>query len=105
MPETDESHHAPAPEPLNESARRENTLAACSPATVADRIRCPALLIHGDADMTVPVTQSRAMIAANPAIRLEEVPGATHDFTPAQYGAGRERVMKFLRECLKPLDR
>lgn len=74
---------------------------ACSPVTVANRIRCPVLLIHGDADTTVPVTQSRAMVAANPAIRLEEVAGATHAFTDAQYAAGRERTVAFLHECLR----
>ncbi len=75
-------------------------MAACSPVCVADRIRCPALLLHGDADATVPVSQSRAMAAANPAIRLEVVAGATHVFTPAQFGAGRERVVALLRSCL-----
>lgn len=76
-------------------------MAACSPVTVADRIRCPVLLIHGDADTTVPVAQSRAMVAANPAIQLEEVPGATHFFTQAQYAAGRKRVTAFLQDSLR----
>ena len=40
------------------------------------------------------------MVAANPAIRLEEVAGATHAFTDAQYAAGRERTVAFLRGCL-----
>ena len=78
-------------------------MAACSPVTVAGHIRCPVLLIHGDADTTVPVAQSRAMMAANPAIRLEVVSGATHAFTPAQYVAGRGQVVSFLRESLENL--
>ncbi|WP_376100687.1 alpha/beta fold hydrolase (plasmid) [Roseomonas sp. CCTCC AB2023176] len=76
-------------------------MAACSPVTVAHRIRCPVLLIHGDSDTTVPLSQSWAMVAANPAIKLVEVPGATHLFTPEQYRAGRERAVSFLRACLE----
>ena len=75
-------------------------LAACSPVFVADKIRCPALLVHGDADTVVPISQSRAMVAANPAIRLQEVAGATHAFTRAQYGDGRGQATAFLRDCL-----
>lgn len=75
-------------------------MAACSPVAVAGRIHRPVLLVHGDADRIVPVARSRAMVAANPGIRLEEVPGAAHAFTQAQYDAERKRTVAFLRECL-----
>lgn len=39
-------------------------LAAVSPASFADRIRVPLLIAHGEADRTVPVKQSRVMVAA-----------------------------------------
>lgn len=77
-------------------------MAACSPVFAADRIRCPVRLIHGEDDSTVPISQSRAMVAANPAIRLQTVAGATHCFTPEQYRAGRAQVAAFLQGCLRP---
>ncbi len=76
---------------------------ACSPVFVADQIRCPVLLVHGEDDTTVPISQSRAMVAANAAIQLQTVASATHFFTPEQYRAGRAQVVAFLRGCLRPV--
>lgn len=46
------------------------------------RITCPALVIHGDADATVPVEQARRLHAALPGEkRLCVLPGADHRFT------------------------
>jgi pimeloyl-ACP methyl ester carboxylesterase len=53
-------------------------IARCSPLDAAGRIAAPTLLIHGEQDATVPIAQSEAMVAANPAIRLRRVPGGTH---------------------------
>ncbi|HVM37073.1 MAG TPA: S9 family peptidase [Sphingomicrobium sp.] len=39
-------------------------LAAVSPVSFADRVRVPLFIAHGEADETVPVKQSRAMIEA-----------------------------------------
>ncbi|MFN7973077.1 MAG: alpha/beta hydrolase [Acidobacteriota bacterium] len=42
-------------------------------------LKCPVLIVHGDRDRTVPVTQGRALFEAAPgAKRLEILPGAHH---------------------------
>lgn len=41
-------------------------------------VKTPILIIHGDADDNIPVEQSRAIAARNPAIQLWVVPGARH---------------------------
>jgi dienelactone hydrolase/catechol 2,3-dioxygenase-like lactoylglutathione lyase family enzyme len=53
-------------------------LAACSPVTVAPALACPVLLLHGSEDRVVSIAQSRALVAANPAIALHVVEGADH---------------------------
>ena len=51
-------------------------------ASAVARITCPALVIHGDADPTVPVAQARALYAALPGEKeLLILPGADHRFT------------------------
>jgi dienelactone hydrolase len=71
-------------------------MAACSPVTVARQIRCPAMLVHGDQDVIVPVAQSRALVAANSDIRLRIVPGAGHGFPLAQWPDVWADTVKFL---------
>jgi dipeptidyl aminopeptidase/acylaminoacyl peptidase len=39
-------------------------LAAASPVNFADQIKAPLLIVHGDRDATVPVAQTKAMVAA-----------------------------------------
>ncbi len=41
-------------------------------------VKTPILIIHGDADNNIPLAQSRAIAARNPAIQLWVVPGARH---------------------------
>ena len=53
-------------------------LAACSPVTVASALTCPVLLLHGSEDRIVSITQSQALVAANPAVGLHVVEGAGH---------------------------
>ncbi|MGO4716133.1 alpha/beta hydrolase family protein [Bradyrhizobium sp. 2TAF24] len=53
-------------------------IARCSPVSSAARIGAPTLLIHGEEDCIVPIKQSEAMVAANPAIQLFRVPGGEH---------------------------
>jgi poly(3-hydroxybutyrate) depolymerase len=52
------------------------------PATVAQMRQVPQLVVHGDADATVPVEGSRAMVAEMKRLGVEhryvEVPGGTH---------------------------
>jgi pimeloyl-ACP methyl ester carboxylesterase len=42
-------------------------------------LRVPALVIHGDADILVPVDNGRNVAAAIPGARLLEIPGMGHD--------------------------
>lgn len=55
-----------------------DNIARCSPVSCASRIVAPTLLIHGEEDRIVPIAQSEAMVAANPAIQLLRVPGGDH---------------------------
>jgi dipeptidyl aminopeptidase/acylaminoacyl peptidase len=57
---------------------RAEDITRCSPLHVARDITAPTLLLHGDQDTQVPIAQSEAMIAANPAIRLRRVAGGDH---------------------------
>ncbi len=54
-------------------------------AAAVARIRCPTLVIHGDADATVPVAQGQALHGA---LRMDKelciLPGADHRFTDPQ---------------------
>lgn len=43
------------------------------------RIACPLLLIHGDADRTIPVANSRLLAATRPDARLVVLPGVGHE--------------------------
>lgn len=45
-------------------------------------VRCPALVIHGDADPLLPVKHGRATADALPNAHYEEVPGMGHDLPP-----------------------
>jgi dienelactone hydrolase len=54
--------------------------AAISPITVAERVSCPTLILHGENDINIPLAHSRRMVEANPAIRLRVVAGAGHGF-------------------------
>ena len=47
---------------------------------VATRLPQPLLLVHGDADETVPLAAAHALRAAKPAAELLLVPGGTHMF-------------------------
>ncbi len=62
------------------SATRE-ALAQASPVRITDPLP-PVVLLHGDADQTVPVSQSRSFVASRsthgPGAHLDIVPGARH---------------------------
>lgn len=47
------------------------------------RIRCPALVIHGEKDRMLPAPAGRAVARAIPGARLYLVPGMGHDLPPA----------------------
>jgi dienelactone hydrolase len=73
-------------------------MAVCSPITVARQIRCPTLLVHGDADTNTLIAQSQAMVEANPEIRLQTVPGAEHSFRLDQWPEVWSETVSFLAQ-------
>ena len=66
-------------------------------ARAARDIKIPVLLIHGEDDRFVPCAMSRAIAAANPAIRLETFPGAGHGLS---FLADRERYARLAEEFI-----
>ncbi len=75
---------------------------AIAPIRSIARARCPVLLVHGDADDTVPLAEARAILAArgDTAAELLVVPGS-HD----SYGEVEEqmpRLLEFLAAHLHP---
>jgi pimeloyl-ACP methyl ester carboxylesterase len=91
----DQSRDSGIPDYLADFVPSER-MAVCSPVTVARQIRCPTLLVHGDADAIVPIGQSQAMVAANPEIRLQTVPGAGHAFRFDQWPQVWTETVRFL---------
>ena len=63
----------------------------------------PLLLIHGEADTTVPLEDGRRLAAAaGPAAQQWVVPGADHSQAHATVGQDYERrVMDFLRMAIR----
>lgn len=74
-----------------------------SPQYAADRIRCPVLLIHGDADSIIPVEQARVLDDAITADHeLWIVPQGGHcDTLDVDEAAYTQRVRTFLAEHLR----
>jgi dipeptidyl aminopeptidase/acylaminoacyl peptidase len=70
-------------------------LAATSPAGHASRVKCPILLLHGDGDTTVPISQSEteeaALKAAGKSVRFVRLEGDDHYLRLA---ATRVQVLK-----------
>ncbi len=59
----------------------EDNPKAFDPLACIAQVACPLLLIHGDADTTVPVDASRHLArAADGRAKLEIIPGASHTF-------------------------
>ncbi len=61
-------------------------------------ITCPVIIVHGDADTTVPLEQSQMLVKKLPKAQLEVVPGADHRFTNP---AHMENAMKLCAAFLK----
>jgi pimeloyl-ACP methyl ester carboxylesterase len=60
-------------------------------------IKAPTLIVHGDADVIIPVANAHTLAARIPGSRLHIVPGAGHGY-PAQDPAGVHQVVTdFLR--------
>lgn len=83
----------------------KDQLKETSPIRMVDRIKIPILLIHGDQDASVPVSQSRRMAKAlkkaNKKYQYVELEGATHhlDYLPDRKKTF-EAIEKFLSKNL-----
>jgi len=92
-------------------------LSSCVPAVVAAASAAsyvgptdpPALLIHGSADHTVPIQQSRDFYALlrskGVSAELIEIPGADHSFIEATPEATRAASLKALQKSFEFIDR
>ena len=82
--------------------------AAASPITHVSRSAPPTLLLHGDADETVPYRQSVAMEAAlravNVPVKLVTVPGGAHGPSFAIKGKTHPDLAKFTDEVVRWFD-
>jgi dipeptidyl aminopeptidase/acylaminoacyl peptidase len=82
-----------------------NLYQSVSPLALAARIRQPILLLHGTADMRVPIHHSQQLEAAlcdsgNPDVRLDVIPGMGHYFELGTMGYQFDRVMDLVVDWL-----
>jgi 3-oxoadipate enol-lactonase len=63
-----------------------------------ERIETPALVIHGDADVIVPVQNGRMLAARMPNARYVELPGRGHNIQLEDPATINRLVLDFLRE-------
>jgi uncharacterized protein len=78
-------------------------LADASPAAAVRATRLPILLIHGEADVNIPVRHARAILEASRSIRFWLVPNAGHEGAwPAAPAEFERRVLEFVREVSVP---
>jgi acetyl esterase/lipase len=92
----------------NASPATAKAYAAASPITHVSRSAPPTLLLHGDADETVPYQQSVAMEAAlrsaNVPVKLVTVPGGAHGPTFAVKGKSHPDLETFTAEVVRWFD-
>jgi pectinesterase len=98
------------PADLTRNAGRQNLDPAVarlvSPVTHVDKDSAPMLLLHSDADATVPYQQSELLLAklkeAGVKAELVKIPGAPHAFWNGEtwFEDTMERTVKFFREQL-----
>ncbi len=76
---------------------------AIAPANTIRKVSCPVLLVHGSADLRVPPSDAREILAAGAKERvaLLEVEGAGHESVEHIEQQG-ERLVAFAREALQP---
>jgi 3-oxoadipate enol-lactonase len=63
-----------------------------------ERIDAPALVVHGDADVIVPVENGRALAARLPNARYVELPGRGHNVQLEDPATVNQLVLEFLAE-------
>lgn len=96
-------------EAIGDAGRDRDMLVRYSAARNAERVNIPLLIIHGDRDRTVPVSQSeimeRAMRRAGKPVRFIRLDDTDHYFTPDQAGAWRTVMtesLAFFQEHIGP---
>lgn len=86
------------------SAEQPDLYKKASPVAHVDRASAPFLLLHGTADTTVSIEQSRMMLKqltdAGVKAEIDETEGAAHGFfnNPPHYQPTLERMVAFLRK-------
>ena len=78
------------------------------PRRAAAAVRCPLLILHGDADTTVAVDDAHTLHAAAPRATLQVIPGASHTFDapnpmgdpPANTRAMIDAAVAFALRCV-----
>ncbi len=62
------------------------------------QVKCPTLVIHGDADPLVPVAAGRDTAASIKGAKFVAVPGMGHDFAPAALETITKELLRFLQK-------
>jgi len=62
-----------------------------------DRIKCPVLIVHGDADVLVPPENAMLIKSRIPQAELYIIPGAGHGFQAADPVGVHGRIVEFLK--------
>jgi len=94
----------PAPDPKVKNTVEDRAYRAASPITYVSKSSSPMLLIHGDADKTVPFEQSelmeKAMRDAGVPVKLLRIPGGDHGPT----FPGAKNPPDYMGEMIRWLD-
>jgi dipeptidyl aminopeptidase/acylaminoacyl peptidase len=72
---------------------RESAFLTIDPLTYAEKVRCPALILQGGADVTVPVRSAEKLAYAmrgngNADVTVRIIPGVSHSLLPDPLGLG-----------------
>lgn len=66
------------------------------PFEVLSSYKRPVLIIHGDKDSVVPLSDSQKAIGIYPDVRLKVIPGAGHGFNPSDFRLSTSYITDFL---------
>ncbi|MDR2154345.1 MAG: alpha/beta hydrolase [Burkholderiaceae bacterium] len=62
------------------------------------RVRCPTLVLHGEADPLLPIKCGRDTARRIPGARFVAIPGGGHDITPSAFDAFARHLLPFWRQ-------
>jgi pimeloyl-ACP methyl ester carboxylesterase len=62
------------------------------------RVRCPTLVLHGEADPLLPIECGRDTARRIPNARFVAIPGCGHDITPAAFDEFARHLLPFWRQ-------